>query len=152
MLVQILIDSVAKGGNLLLNVGPTARGEFDPQARETLAEIGDWIRLHGRSIYGATASDDVAPPDCRFTRRGNRLYLHLFSWPMRHVHLEGFAGRVAYAQLLHDASEIRFFESDPDKRAQNTEMPGAAGTVVLELPIQRPDVLVPVIEVFLRDA
>jgi alpha-L-fucosidase len=152
MLVQLLIDSVSKGGNVLLNVGPTARGEFDPLARETLAEIGEWMRLHGRSIYGATASDEAAPTDCRLTQRDNRLYLHLFNWPMRHVHLNGFAGKVAYAQLLHDASEIRFTEGDPHQKAQNTTMAGEAGSVVLSLPIQRPDVLVPVIEIFLKDA
>lgn len=56
ILVQLLIDSVSKGGNVLLNVGPTARGEFDPLARETLAELGEWTRVHGRSIYAATAS------------------------------------------------------------------------------------------------
>ena len=79
LLVQLLIDTVSKGGNLLLNVGPTARGEFDPIARETLAEIGEWTRQHVRSIYGATAAAEPPPQDCRFTRRGDRLYLHVFS-------------------------------------------------------------------------
>jgi alpha-L-fucosidase len=136
MLVQMLVDSVSKGGNLLLNVGPTGRGEFDPRALATLAGIGEWTRLHGRSIYGATASDFTPPPDCRFTQRGDRLYLHLFAWPFRHVHLEGLAGKVAYAQLLNDASEIRMQESD--------------GTLTLTLPIQKPEVVVPVVEMFLR--
>jgi len=150
MLVKTLIDSVSKGGNLLLNVGPTGRGEFEPRARQTLAEIGEWTHLHGRAIYGATASDLIPPPDCRYTKRGDRLYLHIFSWPMRHLHLEGLGGKVAYAQLLHDASEIRRIESDPDGPAQNTTMSGEAGVLTLELPIQAPDVLVPVIELFLK--
>jgi alpha-L-fucosidase len=149
-LVRLLVDTVSKGGNLLLNVGPTARGEFDPRARATLAAIGEWTRLHGRSIYGATASELASPPDCRYTQRGDRLYLHLFAWPFRHVHLEGLAGRVEYAQLLNDASEIRLIESDPHQQAQNTTMAGTAGTLTLQLPIQQPDVLVPVIELFLR--
>jgi len=136
MLVQMLIDSVSKGGNLLLNVGPTGRGEFDPRALATLAGIGEWMRLHNRSIYGATASDFTPPPDCRFTQRGNRLYLHLFAWPFRHVHLERLAGKVAYAQLLNDASEIRMQENE--------------ATLTLTLPIQQPAVVVPVIELFLR--
>jgi alpha-L-fucosidase len=143
LLVRMLIDSVSKGGNLLLNVGPTARGEFDPRAAATLETIGAWTQLHGRSIYGATQSEFTAPPDCRFTQRGNRLYLHVFAWPMKHLYLAGLANKVEYAQLLHDASEIkisaagRYSHPDPD-------------TLVLELPIQRPDVLVPVIELFLR--
>ncbi|HEY8602411.1 MAG TPA: alpha-L-fucosidase, partial [Thermomicrobiales bacterium] len=151
LLVRLLIDSVAKGGNLLLNVGPNGRGEFEPCARETLAAIGEWMRVHGRAIYDCTASELTPPPDCRFTQRGDRLYLHLFAWPFRHVHLDGFAGKVAYAQLLHDASEIRMLTSDPHQAAQNTTMEGTAGTLTLELPIARPDVLVPVIELFLNE-
>jgi len=151
LLVRLLIDSVAKGGNLLLNVGPNGRGEFEPRATATLAAISTWMRLHGRAIYGCTASDFTPPPDCRFTQRGDRLYLHLFAWPFRHVHLDGFAGKVAYAQLLSDASEIKMRENDPHQQAQNTSMRGTAGTLTLELPIVRPDVLVPVIEIFLKD-
>ncbi len=151
LLVRLLIDSVAKGGNLLLNVGPNGRGEFEPRARETLAAIGEWTRVHGRSIYGCTASELPPLPDCRFTKRDDRLYLHLFAWPFRHVHLDGLAGKVAYAQLLNDASEIRLLASDPHQAAQNTTMGGTAGTLTLELPIARPEVLVPVIELFLNE-
>ncbi len=150
LLIRLLIDSVAKGGNLLLNVGPTARGEFDPVAQATLAEIGEWTRRHGRAIYGATASDETPPPDCRFTQRGDRLYLHILSWPLRHIHLEGFAGRLRYAQFVHDGSEVRFRDANPEAVAQNTEMAEEAGATILELPIIRPDVAVPVIELFLK--
>ena len=61
LLVRMLVDGVSKDGNLLLNVGPTARGEFDPRAIATLRGIGEWMRLHGRSIYGAGPSDVHAP-------------------------------------------------------------------------------------------
>jgi len=150
LLVRMLVDSVSKDGNLLLNVGPTGRGEFDPRALATLAEIGRWFRLHERSVRGAGPSDLTPPPDCRYTQRDDRLYLHLFSWPMQHVHLPGLGGRVKYAQLLNDASEIHRVANDPDQTAQNTQMGGLpADTLTLELPIQRPDVTVPVIELFL---
>lgn len=144
-----MVDTVSKGGNLLLNVGPTGRGELEPKARETLAEIGEWMRLHGRAIHGATESEFAAPVDCRYTHRGDRLYLHIFTWPMRHIHLEGMAGKIGYAQLLHDGSEVKVIDSDPHAQAQNTSLPGAEGVATLELPIQRPDVLVPVVELFL---
>ena len=151
MLVRMLVDTVSKGGNLLLNVGPNGRGELEPRALERLRGIGAWMRLHSRSIYGCTASDFTPPPDCRYTQNGDRLYLHLFAWPFRHVHLDGLAGRVAYAQLLDDASEITLVTIDPRQQAQTTTM-GSVGwdTLTLELPIQRPDVAVPVIELFLR--
>lgn len=150
MLVRMLIDNVSKGGNLLLNVGPTARGEFDARAIATLRGIGQWMRLHSRSIYGCTASQFTPPPDCRFTQNGNRLYLHVFSWPFRHIHLDGLAGRVEYAQLLNDGSEIKMVEIDPHQESQNISMQGTAGTLTLELPVQKPDVTVPVIELFLK--
>ncbi len=150
MLVRMLVDSVSKGGNMLLNVGPTGRGEFEPGAVMRLQEIGEWMRLHGRAIYGCTASDFTPPPDCRYTQNGDRLYLHLFAWPFRHVHLEGLAGKVAYAQLLNDASEVQMLEIDPDAAAQTVHMRGEAGVLTLELPVQKPDVVVPVVELFLK--
>jgi alpha-L-fucosidase len=150
MLVRMLVDGVSKGGNLLLNVGPTGRGTFDPVSTETLAGLGDWMRVHGRSIYGAGPSDHIPPADCRYTQRGGRLYLHLFAWPFEHVHLPGLAGLVTYAQLLDDASEIFFSSSDPDAPAHNTEQGGQpAGTLTLTLPTRRPTVAVPVVELFL---
>jgi alpha-L-fucosidase len=153
MLVRMLVDTVSKGGNLLLNVGPNARGEIEPRALQRLRGIGEWMRLHSRSIYGCTASDLTPPPDCRYTYAAgtHRLYLHLFAWPYRHVHLDGLAGRVAYAQLLNDASEIRMRVIGPSVAAQNTRMAGQAGTLTLELPVQKPEVAVPVIELFLND-
>lgn len=140
LLVRMLIDTVSKGGNLLLNVGPTARGEFCSRSRERLAGIGRWMKAHGRSIYGCGASRFTPPPDCRYTQKGDRLYLHFFAWPFRHVFLPGLAGKVEYAQFLHDASEVRF--SDHQE--------GQERGVRLNLPVQAPDVEVPVVELFLR--
>ena len=151
LLVRMLVDSVAKGGNLLLNVGPTGRGRIDSRSEQILREIGEWTRLHRRAVYGCGPSDLVAPPDCRYTKRGDRLYLHLFAWPFGHVHLAGLAGQVGYAQLLHDASEIRTRVVGPEQTADTTTMAGLpAGTLTLELPTQRPDVAVPVVELFLE--
>jgi len=152
LLVRMLIDSVSNGGNMLLNVGPTARGVFDAHAQAILEAIGQWMSLHGRSIYGATQSEFAAPRDCRFTQRGDRLYLHIFSWPLKHIHLPELAGRVAYAQLLNDGSEIQM-RTGPTNLTDleaTSEPQAEAGTLTLELPIQRPDVLVPVIELFLK--
>jgi alpha-L-fucosidase len=150
LLIRMLVDGVAKDGNLLLNVGPTARGLIDPEAETHLAAIGQWMRLHERSIRGCGASGYQAPTDCRYTQNGDRLYLHLFSWPFKHIHLPGLAGKVSYAQLLSDASEIQLIGHDPARAAENTR-PGAQppGTLTLQLPVRRPDVAVPVIELFL---
>ncbi len=151
MIVRMLVDGVSKGGNLLLNVGPNARGRLEPRAVPVLEAIGEWMTLHGRSIYRAGPSEFVPPADCRFTQRDDRLYVHLFAWPLGHLHLRGLAGKVRYAQLLHDGSEIRMQVIDPHEQAQNTKLGGVGeGTLTLTLPIQRPAVAVPVIELFLR--
>jgi alpha-L-fucosidase len=151
LLLRMLVDTVSKDGNLLLNVGPDARGQFDPRARQALAGIGRWMRLHGRAIHGAGPSAYTPPADCRYTQRGDRLYLHLFAWPFEKVHLRDLAERVEYAQFLHDGSEVRRGAPDPDDVPYTTR-PGAepAGTLTLELPIRRPDVEIPVVELFLR--
>ncbi len=151
LLIRMLVDGVSKNGNLLLNVGPTGRGEFDSHARSILSEIGAWMRLHGRSIYGAGPSPYLPPADARYTQRGDRLYLHLFAWPFEHVHLAGLADVAEYAQLLHDASEVQFLHIPSDAKAGTVHQPGqAAGTLTIKLPIRRPDVAVPVIELFLK--
>jgi len=152
-LVQMLIDTVSKGGNLLLNVGPTARGEFDERALTRLQGIGEWMKKHNRSIYGCTQSPDdfKAPQDCRLTYNPekNRLYLHVYAWPFKHLHLDGLAGRVEYAQLLNDGSEVSM-SLDPWVASQaGGELKGRE-TLTLTLPVNKPDVTVPVIELFLK--
>ncbi|NNC10764.1 alpha-L-fucosidase [Planctomonas sp. JC2975] len=152
MLVRMLIDGVSKNGNLLLNVGPTGRGDLDPTASATLEGIGTWMRRHSRSIYGAGPSDFTPPADVRYTQRGDRLYAHLFAWPFENLHLPGLAGKVEYAQLLNDASELGMRVIDPSLRAQNTGIGGQPeGTLTITLPVMRPAVIVPVVELFLRD-
>ncbi len=149
-LIRTLIDCVSKGGNLLLNVGPTARGEFDDRALARLRGIGEWMRRHSRSIYGCTqAPDDLkAPTDTRFTYnpKTRRLYVHIFAWPYKHLHLDGLAGRVEYAQLLHDASELPM--KMDDWHAQ--QIGQSPKTLTLTLPQTRPNVAVPVVELYLN--
>ncbi len=92
-LVVLLIETVSKGGNLLLNVGPTARGTFDDRAKLRLKEIGEWMKFQNRSIYGCTQTPEEF------------------------------------------------------KRLKNEDISG--DTLILGLPIKKPDVVVPVIELFL---
>jgi len=152
-LVRMLINMVSRGGNLLLNVGPTGRGEFDARALDRLAGMGEWMKRHGRSIYGCTQAPEEfpTPEDCRLTydEQARRLYVHVFAWPFKHLHLEGLAGKVAYAQLLNDASEVRTREPTPGDDDASRDA-AARNTLTLELPVRKPDVTVPVIELFLK--
>jgi alpha-L-fucosidase len=159
-LVVMLIETVSKGGNLLLNVGPTARGTFDERAIDRLSGIGEWAKLNGRSVYGCTEApaEFKKPANCLLTYnpQTKRLYVHVLEWPMGTLHLQGLAGKIKYAQLLNDASEIRFSEeSRPTDLGYTGYLPGdkkeALGpAVILRLPVQQPKVTVPVIELFLK--
>jgi alpha-L-fucosidase len=155
-LIRTLIDSVSKGGNLLLNVGPTSRGEFDHRALSRLTDIGTWMRRHSRSIYGCTAAPEgiPTPENCLLTwnPETKRLYVHILAWPYKHIHLDGLFGRVEYAQLLHDGSEVAMKGVD-DWQLEAAKHAGfRADTLTVTLPQQEPvNVSVPVIELFLKD-
>lgn len=140
-LLYMLIDGVSKNGNLLLNVGPTARGEFDYRACERLAAMGAWMKYHNRSIYGCGAAPKglETPPDCRYTYndKTKRLYVHILSWPFMHIHCKGLAGKVKYAQFLNDASEVKIENKEEE--------------LILHLPKLQPNTEIPVIELFLSE-
>ena len=73
MVIKLLIDTVSKGGNMLLNIGPNGRGEIDRRTMSIMDDVREWMRLHSESIYGCGPSDYEAPADARFTQRGNHL-------------------------------------------------------------------------------
>ncbi len=142
-LLDLLIESVSKGGNLLLNVGPTARGVFDYRAQDRLKSMGDWMKYNSRSIYGCTEAPPEynAPANTLLTYNPvtNRLYIHLLVYPMGSLTLNGMAGKIKYIQFLHDASEIRFSPASDNKN-----------DLVLQLPILKPRSEIPVLEVYLK--
>ncbi|MGO7275848.1 alpha-L-fucosidase [Rhizobium ruizarguesonis] len=149
-LVQMLVGTVAMGGNLLMNVGPTARGTLDHRAIAALVAYEEWMALHERSIVGCTQSDFAAPADCRLTQNGDRLYIHLFNWPYRHLHFDALAGQVEYAQFLHDGSEVTWLRASANTLWANTQFPVGEDQLTFVLPVRRPQIVVPVIEVKLK--
>lgn len=84
-LIQKLADIASKGGNFLLNVGPTAEGVFPAESSAILKEVGEWMNIYGESIYGTKASPFKSLYWGRCTQKeikeGTRLYLHVFDWP-----------------------------------------------------------------------
>ena len=80
-ILRTLIDIVSKGGNYLLNVGPTSEGLVPQPSIDRLAEVGKWMKTNGEAIYGTTASPFSYLPWGRCTQKGNKLYLHVFEWP-----------------------------------------------------------------------
>ena len=153
MLVQMLINTVSVGGNLLMNVGPTARGCFDYRAEAALQAYADWMKYNSRSIYGCTMAEPEllahCPNGCKFTQSedGKRLYIHLFTYPFQSLELPGFEGKIDYAQFLHDGSELLCKEG-VELMADGGNFKTTAP--VIELPVVKPNVVVPVIELFLK--
>lgn len=151
-LIALLVNSVSFGGNLILNVGPTARGDFDDRATDRLAAIGRWMKRNSRSIYGCTAAPEgfVAPSGTLLTYNPelNRLYVHVCEYPMGSIPFD-FASKVAYAQFLHDGSEIKIRTGNRIKHSQSGDI-GSRDNFVL--PILKPNVEIPVIECFLKDS
>ena len=149
-LIGLLTETVSFGGNLILNVGPTARGDFDDRAKERLEGLGKWMRKNSRSIYGCTEppAGFKAPNGTALTYnpKTNRLYIHLYDYPMGYLPIE-FFDKVEYAQFLHDGSEI-FLKAPPKRHNQSGEQEKFLGG--FSLPMVKPGVSVPVIEVFLK--
>ena len=149
-LILTLIDCVSKGGNLLLNVGPNSRGEIDERAMDRMRGIGDWMRLHSRAIYGCTQApaDIKTPQDCRLTYNPTtrRLFVHILAWPYKFLHLDGLAGKVEYAQLLNDGSEVGMGMDDWHAGSVGARK----DTLTIVLPQSKPNVTIPVVELFLK--
>lgn len=145
-LIRMLINTVACGGNLLMNVGPTSLGTLDSRAYDALDIYRDWMEFHSESIYGCTQSEFSVPQDCRLTQNGNKLYVHVYTWPFKFIHLEELGGKVSYARFLHDGSEVGI--QMPEKESNRLDV--NSNTQILCLPIQKPDVVVPVIELTLK--
>lgn len=80
-LIRNLIDIASKGGNYLLNVGPTSEGIIPLPSVERLQEVGAWLKVNGDAIYGTKASPFAYLPWGRATTKSNKLYLHVFDYP-----------------------------------------------------------------------
>ncbi|MDR0686040.1 MAG: alpha-L-fucosidase [Dysgonamonadaceae bacterium] len=140
-LLSMLIEVVSKGGNLLLNVGPTSRGLIDYRAKASLSGIARWMEVNSRSIYNCTeAPEEFSRPAntlLTYNPKAKILYVHVLTWPtFKSLTLEGYKDKIKYAQILNDGSEIRFRDKN-----ENVE---------LLLPLIQPDTEIPVIEIFLK--
>jgi alpha-L-fucosidase len=107
LVVHTLVEAVSKNGNLLLNVGPDARGRIPEPSVRVLREVGRWMDRNAASIHGAGASELPRPEWGRFTARGNTLYAHWMYPKVGHINLGALGERVERVRLLHDGSEAK---------------------------------------------
>lgn len=129
-LITNLVDIVSKGGNYLLNVGPTPEGEIPAESVKLLKEVGAWMKVNGESIYGTQASPFKSLPWGRCTLKpdgdGTILYLHVLNWPADgELTVPRLANEVKSAELLAGKVALKVGKSDNGP--------------VLQLPAQAPD-------------
>jgi alpha-L-fucosidase len=127
-LLQNLIDIASKGGNYLLNVGPTAEGEFPQPIIERLEAIGKWMDVNGDAIHGTTASPFARLPWGRCTKKvtesGGTLFLHVFDWPKDgKIEVPGLNSKVTGAKFLSDGTRVDY---DQSKKGLYLKVPFAA--------------------------
>ena len=140
--VRALVECVSKNGNMLLNVGPNARGEIPAECVEILAELGEWMRRNSPSIRACGQSEFPKPDWGRYTQRGKSLYAHIYERGIGPLNLRGLAGRIKSARWLADGSEIKLerpwmtteYPNDAFIDFPSTRLPDALDSVVaLEL-------------------
>ncbi len=148
-IVYRLVDVVSKGGNYLLNVGPTADGVIPEPSVEVLERVGEWLNANGEAIYGAgptrfgheLRASSVAdswfiyrrPSGWRCTAKPGRIYVHLFDWPAEPFCIKGIKENIVSADLLADPGH------EPLRISQNRE--GATIDLVPAPPAELANVL-----------
>ena len=131
-LLRNLIDIVSKGGNYLLNVGPTAEGEIPPPSIERLEAVGKWMDANGEAVYGTSASPfkkQLAWGRC--TRKEGKLYLHVFSWPQDGNLQVPLRNKAKKARLLAGGTEL--------------QTSNAGEVLTVKLPAEAPDPIASVV-------
>jgi alpha-L-fucosidase len=133
-LVRQLVDAASKGGNYLLNVGPTAEGRIPQPSVDRLAAMGRWIRVNGEAIYGTTAGPFTTPLTWgRATSKPGVVYLHVFDWPATgDLRVPAFEGTVKSARLLANRDAQVPVSATPDG-------------ITLRLPVTAPDPIASVV-------
>jgi alpha-L-fucosidase len=139
-LIRKLIDIASKGGNFLLNVGPTAEGLIPEPSVERLKKMGEWLDTNGEAIYGTSASPYPMPAWGRFTKKPGRLYAHIFDWPEE--------GKVAVPAAGLDVTKA-YLLADNARTSLKSERIGEDLSVVL--PPEAPDPIASVVVIEHRE-
>jgi alpha-L-fucosidase len=117
-LVANLVEVVSKGGNFLLNVGPTGEGVIPGPSVERLREVGQWMQVNGDAIYGAGASPLPQKPQWGYCTKKTAkdkttLYLHVFTWPADgELFVPGLKNKVESATLLAGGKKLETTSND----------------------------------------
>ena len=154
-MIESLVDIVSKGGNLLLNVGPTGDGVIPQPSVERLAAIGDWMDFNGEAIHGCGPTPfgielgrkikdqngkkkvvDKLP--WRATTKQGKIFIHLFEWPSKQLTLPNVKSKINNAVLLGQKEAVLKVSQTPK-------------ATVIHLPNSQPKAMVPVISLSLEE-
>lgn len=105
--IRSMVECISKNGNLLLNIGPDAKGEMTRESLVILDEVGEWMRLNGDSIYSCGSSMLPKPEWGRYTQKGNKLYAHVYDRGIGPIYFQGLKGKIKKAGLLRDGTELK---------------------------------------------
>jgi alpha-L-fucosidase len=108
--IYTLINCVSKNGNLLLNVGPDAKGNIPKRSVEILEEVGEWMNANHEAIYGCGPAQLEKPEWGWYTQKGDIIYAHVTNFNIGQVCLRGMDEKIKSATLLSDGTEIRLGE------------------------------------------
>lgn len=145
LVVRKLVECVSKGGNLLINVGPDARGCIPPESVQILNEVAQWMDKNSESIYGCSYAEHAKPDNGRITRKGNKLYYHIYEGAIGDIPLEGIAREnVEKVRLLASGAEVKISDSWMSKNYPDTLFISLGSDPVL------PDEVDTVVEVTLK--
>jgi len=132
-LIQKLVDIVSKGGNYLLNVGPTAEGVIPQPSVDRLLGMGAWLDVNGEAIYGTKPGPIQGVSWCRSTAKPGKVYMHILDWPTDgKIVVPAMDQAVTGAYLLADADVALAIEEQD-------------GAVVVRGPVEAPDAVATVV-------
>jgi alpha-L-fucosidase len=131
--VRLLSTVCGNGGNLLLDIGPTADGHIPPIMQERLLQIGDWLGQNGAAIYGSSASP-FWPRKFEWgvvTAKGDTLFLHLFDQAAKSLDVQGFSADVQHVKYLATGEDLKFSERNNNLHLELTPVkPDSDDTVI----------------------
>jgi alpha-L-fucosidase len=110
-LIGYLVRAAGNDANLLLNIGPRSDGTIQPEATERVRAMGEWLRVHGSSVYG-TRGGPIPPREWGVTtHRGDTVFVHVLAWPDRMLSLPDFGARVTRASMLRGGARVEFVQT-----------------------------------------
>jgi alpha-L-fucosidase len=131
-LILKLSDIVSKGGNFLLNVGPTSEGEIPQPSIDRLRQVGEWMKVNGDAIYGTSANPFPYLPWGRTTIKGQKLFLHVVDWPKDGILKLPMRNKAVNAYLMTNTQKNLGIVQDAD-------------FIKISVPTEAPDTLLPVV-------